>query len=253
MSEATNPARHNQNNPLPEGHISQYMDRVLSEAGSLEASERLLPVGDHLIGAMLRSQGLDNGVATVKRLSRDAGKPVTDPNLEGKKHAWMVDFTKSDGLRRTLLDIGEQPGGELLFYNLDSRVGISETGRPVMTNMDQITAYLNTSTDAEKALTDSGPVAAWQTTIAGEVTKFLQVKGRKEAWDARGNLGSEISSVRHDQQQWESAAALAQRAGVDMQLIAESAQWMLTQQEAGRPVAQAPVIEPAPDYSSLLN
>lgn len=255
MSEATNPTLHNQAPQLPEGGISKYMDRVLEQAASQGLAQEGYTevVGDHLTGSILRAQGAEAGFATIKEVSRLAGRDI-EGSQTGEVLPWTRRFTRADGLRKSILDIAAQPDGKGVFDPMLGRLRVSESdpGRPVMTTMDQVAAYLGVETAAEAALPQMKNATAWKEVIQDEIMAFVKNPDRKGAWDAAENLGSDLESVRADQKNWQRAAGIAVEAGMDIRLLAESAEWIRSQEKIGTAVGQVAMLKVAPDFSNLL-
>ncbi len=256
MSEIPNPTSHDQATQLPEGGISTYMDRVLEQAASqgLAKEDYTGVVGDHLTGSILRTQGAEAGFATIKDASHWAGRDIKDPQT-GEELPWTRRFTRADGLRKSMLDIAAQPDGKGVFDPMLGRLRVSDSdpGRPVMTTMDQVAAYLGVETEAEAALPQMENASAWKQLIKDEITAFVQISGRKGAWDAAENLGSDLESVRKNQENWQRATATAEKAGLDITLLAKSAEMIREQQQLGAAIGQVATLEVAPDFGNLFD
>jgi len=250
MSEVPNPAAHNQLNGLPEGPISWHMDRARQgiEHSALEPTQKAEMYADHLIGAVLRTEGVAQGATTLYDVGETAGKAdVIDPDT-GKKVTWARAFTRQDGLRRALADIAEgtEEGTRTLHTVMHGRLRYENPDDPStarLTTMDQLTAYLETENPKEAQLPDAERAIAWEQTILDEVSRYLTVPGRLEAWKAQHVLGSDVESVRGAQQDWERAAKVAQSVGVDMEFVTKSAELMKDLRERGMAIGHTALVE----------
>ncbi len=255
-AEASDPSQIDRARSLPDGPVSQYTDRVVAELDSQELSpqQRTQVMGDHLIGSIFRSQGASKGVETISDISDVAGRTdITDPT-GNEAVSWLRTITRNRGVRRAVMTVDAVPNGSAALGNLITRVRV-EHGKPetaTMTTMDQIVAYVDTITPEEARLPIHERPVPWKQAIIEELRTYLQTPGRKEAWHASENLGSDVDTIRRSQETWERAAGIAGRASLDIGMITRSAEFIRQQQEAGRDVGHVALMEIQPDYGSLL-
>lgn len=255
MSESFDPAAHDKTNNLPEGPVSKYVDRMLLEVtqSGLSEQQQAKTIGNHLIGSLLRVQGAEKGLATIHTISEVAGRSnITDD--DGNAVSWTRAISRSEGIRRAIVDIDQEPVGKWALGTLDTgvRVDHEQGGKILISSMDQMSAYFGTETPSEAFVPGHEQGVPWKDTIMSEVADYLRADDMTPPWKRDANLGSDIEGVRTNQQEWQRAVGIAQVAGIDMNLITSSAEFMKSEQHQGREVGHIALLNVAPDYSSLI-
>jgi hypothetical protein len=192
----------------PEGSLSTYTDSLLADKD--RDPEDII---DRYIGAMLATQGAAEG-ATI----------LYDIDKNSNKADWPKMFTRKDGLRRAIVTIGLDERTASAIGVMYARLNGS-LEEPVMTNTNQLAGYLDAFEADESILHDSDKVISWKRIIADELTKYFSIPHRAEAWKTRGNLESEVPSVRSNQQEWERAVTIAKKLGFDIGTLTRSAEY----------------------------
>ncbi len=262
-SEQPNPTIINQIAQLPEGAASNYMGRVItevSEAKNLKPEVARNVLVDHLIGTTLRVMGAEHGLGALYAMGNERPKVgLAAPGNVGQDH-WIAGFTRKEGLRRAVIDVEQNPPSGNALNGAAQRLRIERTGavqRPVFTTMDQIDGYLDTEVEAERRLPHTEKAGPWKSVIKRELADYLEnpnlVKGR---WDLGDHATPEAAAVMRDARNaWSAAAETAKKAGIDIDLLTKSVEWMKAHEND--PVQTASIGKTAligvrPDYSHLL-
>lgn len=193
---------------LPEGSLSTYTDALLADTDR-EPDE----IVDRYIGAMLSTQGASEGATTIYDIDKNSTKAK-----------WPVMFTRKNGLRRSILALGNDERAANAIGVMHGRL-VGSLEQPVMINANQLAGYLEAFEADESVLHEVDRRVSWKQTIAQELTKYFSIPQRAEAWKTRGNLESEVPSVRSNQQEWEQAVAIARKLGFDIDTLTRSAEY----------------------------
>lgn len=207
---------------LPNGPISDYIEAMLEQLkpADLEADKKGRIARDAFIGVTLRMQGKVEGLETLRFISRSVGKKKTD----GSPSGWQAALTRSGGLRRAVIALESDSDAKNDLANLEARVGTIHG--ITMQSFDQISSYLGITTEQEDTLDPAEKMIPWKTIIQTELYKFVTIEGRMAAWTPKANelLGSDVADVRHAQEEWLGASKIAEKAGIDVELLARSAE-----------------------------
>lgn len=253
MTEYSDPARRDKVNNLPEGSISQHIDLVRTALGETKMSGplRAQVLADHFVGSTLRTFGAVEGYRRVINpidTTPRAKLVVTDPET-GEAYDWFRVITRDGGARRAVVDISDGPMGWQAVNNISNafRIETDANGESIpesimMASMDQITAYLETETEQSEALNQIERASMWQRVLLDEITTFLDEPYRNGAWNTPDNMGSEVAGVRHSQIDWERAAAVARKAGVDIDLLVRSAEFMKKTASSGQSIGKVALV-----------
>jgi hypothetical protein len=194
---------------LPDGSISSYTEALVADK-SREPDE----IVDRYIGAMLATQGATEGATTI-----------FDIDMNCNKYEWPIKFTRKDGLRRAILTLANDERAANAFGVMHGRL-VGSLEQPVMTNTNQLAGYIEAFEGDDSQLHDSEKAISWKRIITDELSKYFSIPQRAEAWKTRGNLESEVPSVRANQQEWERAVSVARKLGFDLDTLTRSAEYM---------------------------
>lgn len=204
---------------MQEGPVSAHVEAVMHETqqADLAPDERAGVLADHLAGAALRTgEDAEQTQLMLRAVSTLAGS-----------EKWQGKFTRQNGLRRTLVHLDTDTDGKVALGTVGHRLTNDAEGRVLMTSLDQLAGYVSPKTEQEaQAVSGLDKAVPWKDELIREFTDYVAIPGRKEAWKAADNLGSEVSSVKESQQQWERAQEIAKRAGLDVDLLTRSAEFI---------------------------
>lgn len=213
---------------LPEGGASELINSVIES--DLPENVKTRVIADSLIGASVRVMGADQAPEILEDIGKNIGI-----SLEGDN--WQKVFTRTDGLRRAIVDTDDSAQGKVALSKLEQRINRDDNGKFVLSSLDQVHAYIFAKTEAENTLKGRIEAASpWKQKLYQEVSDFLTIAGRSPAWSTPDNTGSEVAGVRQQQTEWNNASKIAVGVGIDVDLIAKSAQYM---QEVGHDVGEA--------------
>ena len=183
-------------------------------------------------------------------------------NISDARPQWQDNLpyiTRAGGLRAATDALLSDDRIGPMVGTMRDRLPIDSEGRPVLDNIHQLEGYLYGISGNQ--------AATWQATILGRVSDYAQRSAatpqvRQSAnWhlDVRGDLLSSNSAIiRASQQEWDAAAAQAQQAGVDMDMIVRTAEHMADDARVARSaggMAVVSVVAPPPGrpYRSLFS
>lgn len=133
-------------------------------------------------------------------------------------------ITRNEGLRDAVVALASDERSAGLFGQLKNRVRTSETGELTLTTPEQVVSYLshgdNNIHDARPGIEMSGD--SWVSVVAERATD-------EASWidnPYKGIIESDNDYLRNEGNKWRMAYASAQRAGVDMGLLARSSRYI---------------------------
>ncbi len=227
---------------LKEGSVSSRVEQIIGDGAPMVA------VADELIGAAARlSRGEDGqplSIEDTNALIQEIAPSEGNPSLRS-------DFlTRDHGLRRSLLVATDHFGDDFPFSLRDRGLGAVD-GRLTFLNMGQLAAYLAPETDQETdKLNDVERASAWKGAIIKEVNDYATIPGRLNVFTGEQGLGNVDAGVN-------SAIDLANRAGLDLELVGRTAERLRSLEEltpgAGHLAMAGAGVDNPTDYSAMFS
>ncbi len=210
---------------------------------------------DTMIGALAAADDIASREPTGLRDALRAVGTAVDATATG--NPWertLGSVTRSGGLRMAVDVLARDERTKVLLSGLERRVRFDEQGNLVaLTSLNQASGYLEAKA-AQHPLggTDAAIKPSWQDQIVAGLTPNMDAPFGP--WNKRAEelMTPEAGvQVRQEQQDWQAAVVLAERADVDVELLARTGDELRRQAELGQ-FAGNVVPKPQVNYDHLF-
>ena len=217
----------------------------------LPSEERGKVIVDRFVGQLVAN----GGVKTSEGLRSPADVLVdfrSAVNTWEDKETWnktIMTFTRTDGLRFAVSEFRKDSDtNKWLTQNQGDFLKVDEKGATTLTSLHQLEGYVYAATEQDEP---------WKKTILSEVQQYAQNKNMPGRWETgvrRELLSSDVPLVRQSQQSWERDAREAREAGIDMDVIARTANELRARVAIGGQIAHIAIenIAPEVNYDQLF-
>ncbi len=227
-------------NPLdqmPTGQTSARVDEILG--GSLSADAKSTLAVDTLVGAGFRLMGPDYAMGGLLNVPPSPNNPRVDP----------TGLSRQDGLRKSVMLVTSNDEiRENVLRDLSSGSFVREVdGHPAFRSLDQVAAYLAAETDQERmAITGVDKATPWKDTLVTEIEAYAKTPGRLSVLGGEQGVGNADEVLK--------AKQLAVKAGVDISLLARTAEALRTAQEKMGGVGTVALmgVQQVPNYDAMF-
>jgi hypothetical protein len=209
-------------------------------------------VVDRFIGQLARKKGVvgSNGERkTVSVILSDIDW-ATKQQAMGKGLSFnkaLTVLSNTDGLRGAVDKLASDSRTGQYFGEMARRVGVDKEGQLTLKSVAQLEGYLFTDAD------DTSPQAAtnWQSVILDRVNQYTSGKSDVSRWSAQAQelTSSDVDAVRQPQMEWNRAATDARRLGVDMELVARSAEAIRQLHDMQQPIGDVAMHGALPEFN----
>lgn len=239
--------------PRLKGALYENVANLMADErlNGLPGEERGKVIVDRFVGQLVASGGVktSEGLRSPTDVLTDIRSALITSHDEETWNKSLMTFTRTDGLRFSVSEFGKDIDTTgWLAHNQGDLLKVDEKGATTLTSLHQLEGYVYAATERDEP---------WKKTILSEVQQYAQSKNMPGRWETgvrRELLSSDVPLVRQSQQRWESDAREAREAGVDMDVIARTANELRARVAIGGQIAHIAIenIAPEANYDQLF-